>query len=270
MIVAIGMAQYIIAGWVEAYGDNREIVSHVSFAGTIVSIILAVLAIVYSYYQTFSQQRDSATLSAQLEAMGRVVEDIRSSRHDLSAEVDRFAELGGKIDRSIEIGEDARTAVQQVSSAIQELKTRDASQVSQATTDSTIDTKAISHALVEDSTYLQLACFYALYFAIRDQLTTTETRNQIIRPAYVAKEKLPTLVEWVDGIWTGSFQSLVSLGLVKVEITRVDERVDNRFRWMHDDFRDALLKKVATKPDTPDSPFLTLDSVRETADKGSK
>ncbi|QXE01743.1 hypothetical protein [Terribacillus sp. DMT04] len=32
------------------YGDKNDIVSHIGFGGTIVSILLAVVAIIYSFY----------------------------------------------------------------------------------------------------------------------------------------------------------------------------------------------------------------------------
>lgn len=259
------MAQYIVTGWVEGYGSSQDIVSHVSFAGTIVSIILAVLAIVYSYYQTFAQERDSATLSTQLQAMGRVVEDIRSSRRDLSLEVDRFAELGAKIDRSIEVTEDARSAVQQVSSEIKELKARDAAPVSQPGPTEKLDRKALAATLVNRATHLQLTVFYAVYFAVRDRLSTTEARDRIIRPAYLRKD-LPTLVEWVDGIWTGSFQSLVALSLVRVERTKKESGFDTRFDWIDENFQATLLDAVANTPEDKDEPFLTFQSVKEAAE----
>jgi cell division protein FtsL len=81
------VSAYVFIEKVYRYGADTGIVSYVSFAGTIVSIILAVLAIVYSYYQNFSQQRDSSTIATQIDIRRQTVTDVRISKKEFSKEL---------------------------------------------------------------------------------------------------------------------------------------------------------------------------------------
>ena len=72
--------EYQLIMWTRDYGADKEVLSHVGFAGTIVSIVLAIIAIVYSYYQTFAQERDSATLAEQLRNLGSVSNALSNTR----------------------------------------------------------------------------------------------------------------------------------------------------------------------------------------------
>lgn len=121
LLIVAGLGQYVISGWVQDYGSNAQIVSYVSFAGTIVSIILAVLAIVYSYYQSFSQQRDSSNLAVQIDLLRNVVEEVRKSEEDLTVGLARFDEVGEKLDRSLSLGRATHTYVRQMQAGLERM-----------------------------------------------------------------------------------------------------------------------------------------------------
>ncbi|MEZ8154581.1 hypothetical protein ACED23_26400 [Vibrio splendidus] len=55
IIFIIILLQFIVQAAAWLYGGNDGALGYISFAGTVVSIILAVLAIVYSYIQSLSQ-----------------------------------------------------------------------------------------------------------------------------------------------------------------------------------------------------------------------
>ena len=122
-IVVVVLAQYIISGWVNNYGTSADVVSHVSFAGTLVSIALAFLAIVYSYYQNFAQQRDAASIASQVELLRGVVLEGRSSQTQFAGELIKFEEISAKLDESIGVvnrsREESRQWQQQMISAIE-------------------------------------------------------------------------------------------------------------------------------------------------------
>lgn len=73
-------------------GENKDVVSHLSLAGTISSIILAVLAIIYSYYLNNSQKIDSNNLREQIIKLSDVVEKINISN-------DKIVKVDGMIDK---------------------------------------------------------------------------------------------------------------------------------------------------------------------------
>jgi hypothetical protein len=110
-ISIVVLLQYVLTAWVNHFGSDTTVVSHVSFAGTLISIILAVLAIIYTYYQNFAQQRDSDSLALQIASMHQVLEEIRESGSTFGGLADRFAEIREKIDRSVSLTEQSREDV---------------------------------------------------------------------------------------------------------------------------------------------------------------
>lgn len=76
IILVIVLLLTIIFIFVTYYGSNKDIVSYVGFAGTIVSIILAVLAIVYTYYQNVSQEQSSYRISEQIIKLSTVASKL--------------------------------------------------------------------------------------------------------------------------------------------------------------------------------------------------
>src|ERR1700739_2024082 len=75
--VLLMLAEYVLIGWTQNYGADHDVLSHVGFAGTIVSMILGVVAIIYAFYQGFAQQRDAQALAGQLSDLRRVLAPVR-------------------------------------------------------------------------------------------------------------------------------------------------------------------------------------------------
>lgn len=82
--------EYVVMEWTRVYGSNQDVVSHVGFAGTIVSIVLAVIAIIYSYYQTFAQRKDSSLLALQLENLQSVAANLQREGAGLTTVKDQI------------------------------------------------------------------------------------------------------------------------------------------------------------------------------------
>lgn len=64
--VLIILIQLLLHYWTSESMNSGEVLAYVSFAGTIVSIILAVLAIIYSFVQTQAQQATSDSISREI------------------------------------------------------------------------------------------------------------------------------------------------------------------------------------------------------------
>lgn len=101
IIFIVVLLQFIIqvAAWL--YGGNSGALNYISFAGTIVSIILAVLAIVYSFVQSISQQSSSEKISSQVEKLIGVTNNIEVSKEGLSDTIRSLSSMAQKIDESI-------------------------------------------------------------------------------------------------------------------------------------------------------------------------
>ncbi|KTS79041.1 hypothetical protein NS274_04110 [Pseudomonas oryzihabitans] len=101
IIFIVILLQFIIQAAAWLYGGNSGALNYISFAGTIVSIILAVLAIVYSFVQSISQQTSSEKISNQVEKLINVTNKIETSKEGLSDAVKHLSNMAQKLDESI-------------------------------------------------------------------------------------------------------------------------------------------------------------------------
>lgn len=78
--------------------NSGSALGYVSFAGTITSIILAVLAIIYGFVQSGSQDRKSEAISEQMGMIKEVVDSLKKSGNSLGSDVAKLEQLTIKID----------------------------------------------------------------------------------------------------------------------------------------------------------------------------
>ncbi|MEX2411337.1 MAG: hypothetical protein WD607_08215 [Candidatus Paceibacterota bacterium] len=101
MIVIIITIQFLIQFTAWIYSEDGSIISYISFTGTIVSIILALLAIIYAFVQTLTQQNSSQKLNSQIDQLVGVVKNIESSESGLNDLLDHTLNISRKVDESI-------------------------------------------------------------------------------------------------------------------------------------------------------------------------
>ncbi len=94
------------------FAGNSSALGYVSFAGTLISIILAVLAIGYTYVESQQQKNSSATFATQLDSLVKIkdklqiqaqaldnIQNLKKDITDFKAEVfDHFSETKNKIE----------------------------------------------------------------------------------------------------------------------------------------------------------------------------
>lgn len=80
------------AGYVNS--PNGSALNYVSFAGTILSIVLAILAIGYTLFDSLSQKAQSDTLVNQLTSLNKVIQNIETQ----SASLNRLDDLSNKLE----------------------------------------------------------------------------------------------------------------------------------------------------------------------------
>ncbi|HGY5264072.1 TPA: hypothetical protein ACNU2R_003483, partial [Aeromonas salmonicida subsp. salmonicida] len=83
VILITVLIQFIIQASAWLYGENSGALGYLSFAGTAVSIILAVLAIIYSFLQSSAQEKSSLNISTQVAKLVDVVQNIEISKGTL-------------------------------------------------------------------------------------------------------------------------------------------------------------------------------------------
>ncbi|AMW78633.1 hypothetical protein AMD27_06875 [Acinetobacter sp. TGL-Y2] len=76
LIITLSIVQGVIWFASFIYADNSSALGYVSFAGTIISIILAVLAIGYTYGESQQQKNSSHTLAQQLNSLDTISDKL--------------------------------------------------------------------------------------------------------------------------------------------------------------------------------------------------
>jgi hypothetical protein len=88
-----------------AFMSNQDVINYISFASTIASLLLAVLAIVYGFYQSESQKRTGdgieihlSKLSGAAEKLAVVSSDLSGNAEKIAGVTDELERLGGAVD----------------------------------------------------------------------------------------------------------------------------------------------------------------------------
>jgi len=179
-------SQYIIESWVVGYGNNKDVVSNISFAGTIVSIILAVLAIVYSYYQNFSQQRDAYNIASQIEMLRQTVGLAENSGREFLSAVGRLEDISDKIDKNIVLGEASHALLKVMNESNKEKRSSlDAAPGDVEPTD--LELSKLAKRFVDKATVNQLAIYYMIVKGAESETSLTDLKDKTIEPIFGKK-----------------------------------------------------------------------------------
>ena len=92
------LIEYWIFSVSHSVSGEQAIVNYVSFASTIASILLAVIAIIYSFVQTDSQQKSGSAIALQIDHLKEVSTQLGNSKEQLEKQLDRVNLVTEKID----------------------------------------------------------------------------------------------------------------------------------------------------------------------------
>lgn len=93
LIIMIIVIQWLIHFWSTKAMSSDEMVSYVSFAGTLVSTILAVLAIIYSFIQSASQQTSSEIISREVYRLQDIVDAVNFSTAKVNDSLEKLPSI---------------------------------------------------------------------------------------------------------------------------------------------------------------------------------
>lgn len=80
MLIAIMLAfEYWLLTTSYFYKNQQDVIGYVSFAATIASLLLALIAIIYGYYQSDGQQRSAAAIASQIDSMRDVQKQLNNA-----------------------------------------------------------------------------------------------------------------------------------------------------------------------------------------------
>lgn len=82
----------MLEAWILGVGyefrAEREVIDFVSFAATIASLLLAVIAIIYGFYQSDGQQKSATEIAIQVDAMRTMQGDLNSASAGIAEQLD--------------------------------------------------------------------------------------------------------------------------------------------------------------------------------------
>lgn len=117
-ILLIMIVQFIVQCIAFLYAGSGSALNYISISGTIVSIVLALLAIIYSYFQSASQVNTSTSLNTQIEKLISIVDIVKESKSDFANELKNLENIRENIESSINIQLSSHSKVNEISEAL--------------------------------------------------------------------------------------------------------------------------------------------------------
>jgi hypothetical protein len=255
-LLLVMACEYVLITWTQNYGADRDVVSHVGFAGTIVGMVLAVIAILYSYYQTFAQQRDAQTLSNQLHGLQQLVTTLRTQGDELVA-------VRRQIEETLSATGRTEQAITRLSAAVETMKAAAAAQTSAepeapiAAAQPEQAAESLAQLVVRRSAGYQFALYVAFCLASDSHLGERDMGNRIKKAvaARLTKQGQPNVADalgnWIDGISAGYLDLLADLRIIH------KHRNDDLTFTVGDEFRHAVQQRLEREP--KDDPEVLID-----------
>lgn len=101
LLVIIVFIEFILLHFIYSAGGNKDFINLFSFGATIVSIILALVAIFYTFLQVESQKEDSRHLSSQINALKIVSGELKEVQGIVSTVVQQMNESYENVNKII-------------------------------------------------------------------------------------------------------------------------------------------------------------------------
>ncbi|MDR0182024.1 hypothetical protein [Lysobacter arvi] len=97
------LGQLLFSAYTVNVAGNRDVLDYLSFAGTVIGIVLAVLAIVYSYFATITQKDDAESLRSQISSLGSTVLQASNTSTQLGSELQRLKDISEQLKGMAEV-----------------------------------------------------------------------------------------------------------------------------------------------------------------------
>src|SRR6266571_6692460 len=102
LIAVVVLLEFIFLHSVYTYGTDKEVLAYSSFAGTITSIILALIAIIWGFVQTITQQNSAVELGKQIDSLKDAGKNVTGSAEALTEGLTHLSNVAKKLE---DIGE---------------------------------------------------------------------------------------------------------------------------------------------------------------------
>jgi hypothetical protein len=223
VMIIQALVQFTLHYWTIDYGGNDKVISHLGFAGTLVSIALAVVAIVYAYFQTYSQKRDADSVAIQIAQMRELLNALNLSGEQIGTHAAMLKEMQGRLAEINSAQDEVRAIASRIEKGIDEKRALDSSFKQQSPPPKSLDTPDLAKSIVARSPAIVLMSFYALNEVHLRDGTMTEFRKVLNRACVItatedgnAEKYVDIMSNWIEGIGTGVVYLLAVLNLVRL------------------------------------------------------
>ncbi|MEO8065090.1 MAG: hypothetical protein ABI821_20345 [Pseudomonadota bacterium] len=223
------LTQFIIHCWTVDYGSDENVVSQVGFAGTLVSIALAGIAIVYAYFQTYSQKRDSDAVATRLAQMRELLASLNTSGAQIGNYAAFMEETQARLAQITTAQSEVLATAVRIEKGIEERRAADLTvgqQVKGVPTAAGVSD--IAAQIVQTSALMVLLCFYTLQEVTKRNGTTKQYRGVLSAGAKDTLKRqgkgdvfISVMANWIEGIGTGVAYLLQTLKLLELTRTEV-------------------------------------------------
>ncbi|WP_153011088.1 hypothetical protein [Pseudomonas oryzihabitans] len=180
LTIIIAMIQFIIHWLSMSYAGSTKALGYTSFAGTIISIILAVLAIIYSFLQNSSQNNLSQTLQKHAETISGLTEKLEISEAQITSSLSQLKHASERIEKSIEIQTDTNFKIAEIATKSAE-KSEEKQEKRDVRTESPRQPKEENN--IYESRFMDPTINGLLiHLTCKHKISTSEALSKIIRP----------------------------------------------------------------------------------------
>jgi hypothetical protein len=220
LVAIIMLLEFVYLHTVYTYGQEKDVLSYWSFAGTILGIVLAFVAIIFSFIQTALQQSSASAIAAntdqitkQVNSLQEVTVTVRSSTNELHSQLGPLRTVAADIQEVLTRVRSQDDVLKKMESSLGTAKSELNEPKQPTTQDVTLAAsyklppKQLAAFAGELATAAAIS-FYAL-IRLRGKLSDNDIADAIAN-AIVAMDKEPVSDEhreWVSGLWFGSLVS---------------------------------------------------------------
>lgn len=221
-IAIVILIQFIVQVGALTFSSDNNVLNYISFAGTIVSIILATIAIVYSFVQTISQQSSASNISNQVDKLMSVVGVIDESKKTIKTSIQHLNEASKRLDTAIENQTKINTTVETISNHFSNEKFLRLLNA-ESTAITKIDSNAISlyEKIFAKGGNAIIITSISLYYGKKINIPQNEIVTKIISPAAIKALNLvdndTSIDSFHQGMFSTGYQVLFSLDLIETD-----------------------------------------------------
>jgi hypothetical protein len=254
LMVIQALLQYILHYWTLKYGSDQNVTGQVGFAGTLVSIALAGLAIIYAYFQTNAQKRDADSVGARISQMRELLITLNTSGNDIRVATDSLQKLQEQIGRIENAQRDTLASNKRLEDLVRDKDRQVAGKDSDMPASGDGDKLLVriaenaTSAAIED----QLVIFNTLIAVAEKGGNSAMMREIVFEVArrdvaltFNDQQQIDRNAEWFEGMALGITYSLFDQGMVRLESDPTDESKAPTVH-VHDLFKKGTRKKTET------------------------